>query len=162
MKKLFQENSAEKNLLALQTNSTHKYSQLSSQITEPISIWKVYFCLPPGEIYSCYLHLQSTLVVFRIVLKVERIFNAAHFFLESVGGEWGKEQRERPLESKLKQLGRKNKLAKENAAASNEPINLREKMIMAISESLSNPISLRYLICRMNKHPCSTRAIPSC
>ena len=46
----------------------------------------------------------------------------------------GRQQRERPLESKLKRLGGRNKLVKENAAASNEPINFRERMIMAISE----------------------------
>ena len=34
----------------------------------------------------------------------------------------------------LKRLGRKNKLVKENATASNEPINFRERIIMAISE----------------------------
>ena len=34
----------------------------------------------------------------------------------------------------MKRLGGKNKLVKENAAASNEPINFREGMIMAISE----------------------------
>ena len=47
---------------------------------------------------------------------------------------------ERPLESKLKRLGgglgEKNKFVKGNAraAALNEPINFRERMIMAISE----------------------------
>ena len=46
----------------------------------------------------------------------------------------GRQQGERPLESKIKQLGGKNNLVKENAAASNEPINFRERMIMAISE----------------------------
>ena len=39
-----------------------------------------------------------------------------------------------PLESKLSRLGGKNKLVKENAAASNESINFRERMIMVISE----------------------------
>ena len=46
----------------------------------------------------------------------------------------GKATKQRPQESELKWLGGKNKLVKENAAASNEPINFREKMIMAISE----------------------------
>ena len=73
--------------------------------------------------------------MFHIALKAERVFFAARFFLEAVGPKWGRQQRERPLESKLKRLGRKNKLAKENAAASNEPINFNlERMIMAISE----------------------------
>ena len=63
----------------------------------------------------------------------ENVF-AAHFFLEAVGAKWGRQQRERPPESKLKWLGEKNKLVKENVAASNEPINFREKMILAISE----------------------------
>ena len=82
--------------------------------------------------------------MFRIALKVERIFFffAARFFLEAVEAKWGRQQRERLLESKLKWLGGKNKLAKENAAASNEPINFRERMSMAISESVSNQISL--------------------
>ena len=61
-------------------------------------------------------------------------FFAAVFFLEAVGSRWGRQQRDRPLERKQKQLGWKNKLVKENAAASNEPINFRERMIMAISE----------------------------
>ena len=34
----------------------------------------------------------------------------------------------------MKRLGGKNKLVKENAAASNEPINFRERMIMVISK----------------------------
>ena len=38
------------------------------------------------------------------------------------------------LESKLKRVGGKNKLIKENAAASNERMNFRETMIVAISE----------------------------
>ena len=54
--------------------------------------------------------------------------------LEAVGAKWGRQKRERPLESKLKRLGGKRKLVIENAAASNEPINFRERMIMAISE----------------------------
>ena len=59
-----------KNLLALQTNSTHKHSQLGSQTTEPFSAWK-YFRSPPAEIYTR--NLQST-QVFCIALKAERIF----------------------------------------------------------------------------------------
>ena len=39
-----------------------------------------------------------------------------------------------PLESKLRQLGELKKLVKENTAASNESINFRERIIMAISE----------------------------
>ena len=72
--------------------------------------------------------------MFRIVLKWERIFFAARFCQEAVGAKWGRQQRERPLESKLKRLGGKNKSVKESAAASNEPINSGERMIMAISE----------------------------
>ena len=45
-------NSAEKKLLAKETNFAHKHSQLGSLITEPINAWKVYFRLPPGEIYA--------------------------------------------------------------------------------------------------------------
>ena len=78
-------------------------------------------------------NLQSTLSVSHCAQSGENFF-AALFFLEAVRAKWGRQQRERPLESKLKRLGRKNKLVKENAAASNEPINFREKMIMAISE----------------------------
>ena len=55
---------------------------------------------------------------------------ARFFFLEAVGAKWGRQQSQRQLESKLKRLGGKNKLGKENAAASNEPINFREGMIM--------------------------------
>ena len=56
-------------------------------------------------------------------------FFAARFFLEAVGAKWGRQQTELPLESKLKRLGGKNKLVKENVAASNELINFRERMI---------------------------------
>ena len=48
-----------KKFLVLQTNSARKHSQLGSQITEPISAWKVYLRSPPGEIYAR--NLQSTL-----------------------------------------------------------------------------------------------------
>ena len=72
--------------------------------------------------------------MFRIALKAERIFFAARFFLEAVGAKWGRQQTERPLESKLKRLGEKSESVKENAAAPNEPIYSRERMVMAISE----------------------------
>ena len=69
------------------------------------------------------------------------------------------------LQSKLKWLGRRNKLVKENAASSNEPINFRENdygdfrsqacftfslvnnsdILMLTEKSLSSPISLPYL-----------------
>ena len=52
----------------------------------------------------------------------------------------GKATKELPLESKLKRPGGKNKLVQENAAASNEPINFIERIIMAISEI--GPVSL--------------------
>ena len=100
---------------------------VSCKITESISDWIVCFRSSTRG------YLQSTLV-FRIALKADRIFFAARFFLEAVGAKWGRQQRERPLESKLRRLGGKNKPVKENAAASNEPINSRERMIMAISE----------------------------
>ena len=63
-----------------------------------------------------------------------RKFIAARFFLEVGGAKWGRQERERPLESKLKLLGGKNKLAKDNAACSNGPINYRETAIMVISK----------------------------
>ena len=62
-----------------------------------------------------------------------REFFAARFFLKLLEQNLGRQQRELPLESKLKRLGETNKLVKENAAASNEPINLRERVIVAIS-----------------------------
>ena len=54
--------------------------------------------------------------------------------LEAVGAKWGRQQKERPLERELKRLRGKKKLVKENTAASNEPINFRERIIKAISE----------------------------
>ena len=114
-------------------------------------------------------------------------FFAARFSLEAVGAKWGRQQRERPLESNVKRLAGKNKLVKENAAASNEPMNFRERMIMLdygdfrnrayFTFSLDNNSDILMLIeiilinkkacqiqyhCRMNKHPCSNRTIPSC
>ena len=70
--------------------------------------------------------------MFHLVLKAERIFFAARFFLEAVGAKWGRQEREQPLESRLKWIGGKNKLVKVNAAASNELIKFRERMIMEI------------------------------
>ena len=64
----------------------------------------------------------------------EEHFFRCSFFLEAVGAKCGRQQKERPLESKLKRLGGKNKLVRENAAALNELIKFRERMIMAISE----------------------------
>ena len=87
VRKLFRENSA---LLASQTNSTHKHSQLGSHITEPISTWKVYFSWPPGEIYGR--NLQWNLV-FHIALKAESNFLLLVFFLEAVGAKSGRQQR---------------------------------------------------------------------
>ena len=104
-------------------NFTHKHSQLGSQITEPTNARKVYFRWPPGEIYAR--NLQSTLA-FCIALKAKKNFLAARFFLEAGGAKWGRQQRGRPLESNLKRLGAKSKLVKENAPASNEPINFRK------------------------------------
>ena len=78
-------------------------------------------------------NLQSTLL-FCIALKAEKIFSAARVFLEAVGAKWGRRQWEQLLKSKLKRLGGKNKLVKENAVASNEWINFRGRMIMVISE----------------------------
>ena len=65
-----------KNFPALQTNSAHKHSQLGSQITEPISAWKVYFHWLPGEISPR--NLQSTLSVSHCALK--NIFGCLFFF----------------------------------------------------------------------------------
>ena len=49
---------------------------------------------------------------------------AVLFFLKAGGAKWGRQEKETgPLQSKLKRLGGKNKLVKENSAASNEPIN---------------------------------------
>ena len=73
-----------KKLLASQTNSTHKHSQLGSQITEPISAWKVYFRSPPGESYA---HILQSALVFRIALKAERIFVIARFLTREGQGE---------------------------------------------------------------------------
>ena len=83
--KLFRENSAEKICLLRKTNSAHKRSQLGSQITDPISAWRVYFRLPPGEIYAR--NLQSILV-FRIALKADRIRFAARIFLKLLEQNW--------------------------------------------------------------------------
>ena len=102
-----------KNIPASQTNSAHKHSQLGSQITEPISAWKVYFRWLPGEISPC--NLQSTLSVSHCALK--NIFGCLFFFFlklleqnaERPPGQ--KVKRERPLESKLKRLGGKIKFS---------------------------------------------------
>ena len=51
-KKCFEKTVLKTNLLVQQTNSVHKHSQLGSQISEPISAWKVYFRSPPSEIYA--------------------------------------------------------------------------------------------------------------
>ena len=51
-------------------------------------------------------------LVFHIALKTKRNFLAACFFLEAVGAKWGRQQRERPLESKLKWLGGKKQVSK--------------------------------------------------
>ena len=52
----------------------------------------------------------------------EFFFGCSFFFLEAVGAKWGRQLRGRKLESKLKRLDGKDKLIKENAAASSEPI----------------------------------------
>ena len=78
VKKLFWENSAEKIFLL------HKHSQLGSQITEPISAWKVYFRWPPGEISPR--NLQSILSVSHCALK--NIFGCLFFFLEAFGAKF--------------------------------------------------------------------------
>ena len=121
-----------KNLLASQTNSTHKHSKLGSQITEPINAWKGYFRSPPAEIYARNLQWIN-LSVSHCSQSEKNFFFAARFFLEAVGAKWGRQQRERLLESKTKSLGRRIELVKENAAAWNEPINFRERIIMLIS-----------------------------
>ena len=135
VKKLFRENSAEK-ICLLQKQTQHTNTVNWVQITEPISAWKFFFHSPPGEIYTR--NLQSTLV-FCIALKVVRIFLVAYFFLEAVGAKWGRQQRERLLESKL---NREKQVSNRMHAVSNEPINFRETRIIAISE-----IGLFHLLC---------------
>ena len=49
------------------------------------------------------------------------------YFLEAFGAKWERQEKKRPLESKLKGLSGKKKLVKENKATSNEPINFRVK-----------------------------------
>ena len=86
--------------------------------------------------------------VFRIALKAEiNFWLLAFLVLEAVGAKWGRQQRERPLESKLKRLDGKNELVKQTAAASNEPLNFSERMIMVISE-IGN-VALSPLIIKM-------------
>ena len=91
--------------------------------------------------------------MFCIALKAARIFLAARFFLEAVGANWRRQQSAQPLESKLKQLSGKNKLVKENAAASNdEPMNFREndygdfKNQACLAFSLNNNSDISMLI----------------
>ena len=122
-KKIVSRKQCWKNLLVSQTNSTHKYSQLGSHITEPISAWKVYFSSwPPGEIYGR--NLQWNLV-FHIALKAESNFLLLVFFLKLLEqNQVGNKGTTVPLKSKLRRLGGLKKLVKENTAASNESINL--------------------------------------
>ena len=64
----------------------------------------------------------------------ENFFCRSFFFLKLLeqNGEGNKENDR--FKQKLTRLGGKNKLVKENAAASVEPINFRERMIMEITE----------------------------
>ena len=68
-----------------------------SQKAEPISAWKVYFRSSPGEIYAPNPMNPSV----SHCARSEENFFAASFFLEVVGAKLGKQQRERPLKSKL-------------------------------------------------------------
>ena len=87
------------------------------QVAEPISTWKVYFRSPPGEVYAR--NLKSTLGVSHCAQSGENFFSLlGFFFLKAVGAKWGRQQRERTLESKRKRLDGKNKLVKENATRS--------------------------------------------
>ena len=109
--KLFRESSAEKVIShRKQTPPTNK-GQLGSQITEPISAWRVYFRSPPdvflGEICAC--NLQSALV-----FRNGQNFLVLVYFLEAFGAKWERQEKKRPLESKLKGLSGKKKLGKEN------------------------------------------------
>ena len=82
---------------------------------------------------------------FRIALKAERIFFAARFYLDQAVGTG---EGNKGSDSKLTRLGGKNKLVQENASASSEPINFRERMIMAISEIghvLLSPLIIRVI-----------------
>ena len=85
-----------------------------------------------GKITSVRLLVKFTLAIFNPLVfasgSKRRECFSARFFLEAVGAKWGRQQRERPLESKLKRLGGKNKLVKENVAASNEQINFRKRI----------------------------------
>ena len=97
--KLFRESSAEKVIShRKQTPPTNK-GQLGSQITEPISAWRVYFRSPPdvflGEICAC--NLQSALV-----FRNGQNFLVLVYFLEAFGAKWERQEKKRPLESKLK------------------------------------------------------------
>ena len=90
------------------------------QVAEPISTWKVYFRSPPGEVYAR--NLKSNLGISHCAQSGENFFSLlgfffVFFFLKAVGAKWGRQQRERTLESKRKRLDGKNKLVKENAAA---------------------------------------------
>ena len=89
------------------------------QVAEPISTWIVYFRSPPGEVYAR--NLRATLGVPHCAQSGENFFSLLgfflFFFLKAVGAKWGRQQRERTLESKRKRLDGKNKLVKENAAA---------------------------------------------
>ena len=103
-------------------------SRKKKLLTQTILDWKVYFSSPSGEMYAGNL-------VKNCAQSGENFLGAVFLFLEAVGAKWGSQQRQRPLESKLKWLSGKNKLVKENASASNEPMNFRNwTMIFAISE----------------------------
>ena len=123
--------------LASQTNSAHKHIQWGSQISEPISAWKVYFRSPPGEIYKC--SLQTTLV---FPLKAETIFFCCSFCLSSSWcSKMGKARKGTTTSKQTKAAGQK-KQVKENMVALSDPINLRERMIMALTCTYSKQLHL--------------------
>ena len=123
---------------ASQTNSAHKHSQLGSQITEPISAWKVYFCLPPGEIFTR--NLQSTLSVSHCVQSEENFFGCS--FLNTVMGKIKKAARARS------EGGRRGGQRK----TSNEERNFKQEMLVTmvtIGYALAKLIHLLKIICNI-------------
>ena len=105
-----------KNFPASQTNSAHKHSQLGSQVTEPISAWKVYFRWLPGKIFPR--NLQSTLSVSHCTQSEENFFG--YSFLNSV---MGKVKKAAKAHSEVGRRGGRRK----TAVASNEERNLKKR-----------------------------------
>ena len=107
-------------IFACFTNKLHyKHSQLGSQITEPISAWKVYFRSPIGEVkFTSAIFNQPS--VSYCALSGGNFLCCSFFFLKLLEQIGEGMQGSHRLESKLKRLGAKNNLLKGNAAASNQ------------------------------------------